>query len=125
MAKICSLADLKKLREELKKTTGREGKTVINVSLATCSIASGGETAMDAMKDEVQKLALADVEFKKSGCMCYCFAEPTVEVTIPGREPVVFGNVDEARARQIVGTYVKNGELVEGVIPVNYQRAEY
>jgi NADP-reducing hydrogenase subunit HndB len=125
MAKIGSLADLKNLREELKKTAGQNTKTVINVSLGTCSIASGGETAMDVMKEEVQKLALAEIEFKKSGCMCYCFAEPTVEVTLPGKEPVVFGYVDEAKARLIVEKYIKNGELVEGIIPVNYQRAEY
>ena len=125
MEKIHSLADLKKLRGELVAAAVQNSKTVVNVSLATCSIASGGETALNVMKDAVQKLALADVEFKKSGCMCYCYAEPTVEVTVPGREPVVFGYVDEARARQIVEKYIKDGEMIEGVIPVNYQRAEY
>jgi NADP-reducing hydrogenase subunit HndB len=125
MAKICSLADLKKMREELVNAAQHNRKTVINVSLATCSIASGGETVMSAMKDEVAKQGLGDVEFKKSGCMCYCYAEPTVEVTVPGKEAVVFGYVDEAKARQIVEHYVKNGAMVEGVIPVNYQRAEY
>ena len=57
----------------------------------------------------------------QSGCMGYCFAEPTVEVTLPGKEPVVFGYVDERRADQIIEKYIKTGELVDGLIPVNYR----
>ncbi|MFO7617083.1 MAG: (2Fe-2S) ferredoxin domain-containing protein, partial [Bacteroidales bacterium] len=54
------------------------------------------------------------------GCMGYCYAEPTVEVTIPGAEPVVFGYVDTRRADEIIERYIKNGERVGDVIPVTY-----
>ncbi|MCL2727435.1 MAG: SLBB domain-containing protein, partial [Bacteroidales bacterium] len=56
----------------------------------------------------------------QTGCMGYCYAEPTVEVIVPGSNPVVFGFVDEKKAREIVSKYIKEGESVEGVVPVNY-----
>lgn len=123
MEKIKTLADLTALRVQLQEKAAKNTNTIVNVSLGTCSIASGGQTAMDAMKAAVAKNNLSGVEFTQSGCMCYCFAEPTVEVKVPGKEPVVFGYVDAVKAEAIVEKYIKNGELVEGVIPVNYQKA--
>ncbi len=56
--------------------------------------------------------------------MGYCYAEPTVEVIIPGKEPVVFGYVDVKKADEIIEKYIKGGELVEGIIPVNYKKID-
>ncbi|MFU2209103.1 NADP-reducing hydrogenase subunit HndB [Solidesulfovibrio sp. C21] len=123
MSTIRSLEDLKAKRQEiLDRKAVAKGKTIINVSLATCSIAAGGKAAMEAMQDEVAKNGLTGVEFMQSGCMTYCYAEPTVEITLPGKAPVVFGGVDENRARELVTEYVMKGEPVEGIIPVNYER---
>ena len=123
MSTIASLDALRARREDiLARQKARNGKIVINVSLATCSIAAGGKVALEAMQDEVAQNALTNVEFMQSGCMTFCFAEPTVEITLPGKEPVVFGGVDEAKARELVTEYVMKGEPVEGVIPVTYQR---
>ncbi|HHN48463.1 MAG TPA: (2Fe-2S) ferredoxin domain-containing protein, partial [Bacteroidales bacterium] len=33
----------------------------------------------------------------------------------------VFGYVDVNKADDIIEKYIKNGELLEGIIPVNYQ----
>ena len=62
-----------------------------------------------------------DVQVIKTGCMGYCHAEPTLEVRVPGKDPIVFGHVDNNRADEILTKYVQNGELVEGIIPVNYE----
>jgi len=125
MAKIASAADLKKFQEDYKaKVAARKDKILVNVSLATCSIASGGKTVMEAMKDAVAKQGLSNVEFMQSGCMTYCHSEPTVVVTLPGKEPVCFGKLDDKSARELVQKYLKAGELVENVIPVNYVRVE-
>jgi NADP-reducing hydrogenase subunit HndB len=53
--------------------------------------------------------------------MGYSFAEPTIEVTLPGEKPVVYGNVDRLKADEIIEKYIKNGEYVDGILPVNYQ----
>ncbi len=122
MAKINTIAELKKLREELLVSAkAKAGKPLVNVSLATCSVASGGRDVLAAMQAEAAALGL-DVEFMQSGCMTYCFAEPTVEVTLPGKEPVLFGYIDTEKAKILVQKYIKDGELIEGVIPVGYER---
>jgi NADP-reducing hydrogenase subunit HndB len=127
MAKISTVAELKKKREELLAAAqAKASKPVVNVSLATCSIASGGNAVMAAMKEEVAAQGL-DVEFMQSGCMTYCYAEPTVQITLPGKEPVMFGPVDAEKAKLLVDKYVKSGEMAEGVgvIPVGYERVVF
>ena len=58
-----------------------------------------------------------DAIVTQSGCMGYCNAEPTVEITLPGQEPVVFGDVTPERASELITKYVLHGELVDGIIP--------
>ncbi len=91
--------------------------------MATCGIASGAKKIMDFFIDELDKRNIESV-ITQTGCMGYCFAEPTVEVTIPGKEPIVFGYVDLRKADEIIEKYIKNGELVEGIIPQNYETIE-
>jgi NADP-reducing hydrogenase subunit HndB len=88
--------------------------------MATCGIASGAKGIMDFLLDEFDKRNI-DAVVTQTGCMGYCYAEPTVEVTIPNQEPVVFGFVDIRKADEIIEKYIKNGELIEGIIPQNYE----
>jgi NADP-reducing hydrogenase subunit HndB len=127
MAKIQSLAELLKKREELQAAAAqtKKDKVVVNVSLATCGIASGGKEILAVMRDEAKAQGLDNVEFVQSGCMTYCYAEPTVEISLPGQEPVVFGRVDKEKAKVLVAKYIKSGELVDGVIPIAYERVVF
>lgn len=125
MAKISSVADLMALQADSKaKAAAKKDKIVVNVSLATCSIASGGKVVLEAMKDEAAKQGVSNVEYMQSGCMTYCHSEPTVVVTLPGKDPVCFGKLDETGARELVQKYLKNGEVTGTVVPVNYNRVE-
>jgi NADP-reducing hydrogenase subunit HndB len=127
MSKITSLADLKKRRDELKagldvraKAIDPESIVQVKVSMATCGIASGAKTIMEFFLEHLDRRNIAAV-VTRTGCMGYCYAEPTIEVKLPGQEPVVFGYVDLKRADQIIEKYIKTGEFVDGIIPVNYQ----
>jgi NADP-reducing hydrogenase subunit HndB len=127
MSKITSLADLKKKREELKsgldirvKAIDPENVVQVKVAMATCGIASGAKAIMEFFMEQLDRRNVAAV-VTQTGCMGYCYAEPTIEVKLPGQDPVVFGFVDLKRADQIIEKYVKTGELVDGIIPVNYQ----
>src|ERR1035437_1178278 len=127
MSKITSLADLKKKREELKSGLGIRTKDIdpenvvqVKVAMATCGIASGARTIMEFFSEQLERRNVAAV-VTQTGCMGYCYAEPTIEVKLPGQDPVVFGFVDLKRADQIIEKYIKTGELVDGIIPVNYQ----
>ena len=127
MSKITSLADLKKKREELKtgldirvKAIDPENVVQVKVAMATCGIASGAKTIMEFFLEQLDRRNVAAV-VTQTGCMGYCYAEPTIEVKLPGQDPVVFGFVDLKTADQIIEKYIKTGELVDGIIPVNYQ----
>ncbi|NPA35697.1 MAG: (2Fe-2S) ferredoxin domain-containing protein [Chlorobi bacterium] len=130
MAKVKSLDDLKKIKEEflskeeLQKNGDKSlGIVQIKVAMATCGIASGAKKTMDYLINELDNRAI-DAVVTQTGCMGYCYAEPTIEVTLPGKEPVVFGYVDEKRAGDIIEKYIQGGELVGDVIPVNYETIE-
>lgn len=130
MEKIKSLADLKKIREGARekldlrvKGDNPEGLVLVKVAMATCGIASGAKPIMDFFVEELDKRGIGAV-VTQTGCMGYCYAEPTVEVQLPGKEPVVYGYVDRKKADDIIEKYIKNGELVEGIIPVNYEKID-
>jgi NADP-reducing hydrogenase subunit HndB len=127
MSKIKSLADLKKKREELMsgldirvKAINPENIVQVKVAMATCGIASGAKTVMEFFLEQLERRNVSAV-VTQTGCMGYCYAEPTIEVRLPGQDPVVFGFVDLKRADQIIEKYIKTGELVDGIIPVNYE----
>lgn len=127
MAKIKTLADLQKMREDLQskvdlreKADNPESYVQIKVGMATSGIASGAKEVMDFMIEALEKRNIEAV-VTQTGDMGYCFAEPTIEIKKPGEEPIVFGYVDLKKADEIIEKYIKLGELVEGIIPVNYQ----
>ena len=125
MAQIKTLADLKVLKNNIHdkmdtRIKGTEnGLVQVKVAMATCGIAAGAKEIFDYMLEQTDKKGLK-VVFTQTGCMGYCHAEPTIEVTVPGKDPIVFGYVDKKRADEIIDKYIINGELVEGIIPVNY-----
>jgi NADP-reducing hydrogenase subunit HndB len=130
MGKINSLDDLKKIREAARSkidmrsgADSPDGMVQVRVAMATCGIASGAKPIMDFFTDELDKRGIGAV-ITQTGCMGYCYAEPTIEVQMPGKEPVVFGFVDQKRADEIIEKYIKNDELVEGIIPVNYEKID-
>jgi NADP-reducing hydrogenase subunit HndB len=127
MTKIKSLADLKNMKAELQskialreKSENPEGRVLIRVGMGTSGIASGAKEIMEFLIDECDKRNV-DAIVNQVGDMGYSFAEPTVEVKLPGQDPLVFGDVDTKKADDIIEKYIKNGELLDGIIPVNYE----
>ena len=127
MDKIKNLADLRKMREGMQsrmsmreKSDSGEAIIQIKVGMATSGIASGAKETMNYLITEIDKRQIKALVMQV-GDMGYCHAEPTVEVTVPGKDPVVFGNVNIARAQEIIDKYILNGELIEGILPANYR----
>jgi len=127
MKKVANLDDLRRLRDELKSKTSLREKSEksdeliqVRVGMATCCITSGSREIMTFLAEELDKRKIEAV-VTQTGCMGYCYAEPTVEVLVPGKEPIVFGYVNKAKADEIIEKYIKTGELVEGIIPKNYK----
>lgn len=125
--KIKSLADLKKIKADveekikLRERSEHPGKVVqVKVAMATCGIASGAKEVMQYIIDELDFKGV-DAIATQTGCMGYCYAEPTIEVIMPGKNPVVFGFVNQDKAHEIIDQYIIKGEMIDGIIPVTYK----
>lgn len=126
MNKIKSLADLKKLQVEVQSKIklrengdSPENLVQIKVSMATCGIASGAKEIMTYLIEELDHQGI-DAVVTQTGCMGYCYAEPTIELTIPGQQPVVYGFVNKTKAQEIIDKHIRLNEMLDGIIPVTY-----
>ena len=117
MKKIKTLDDLKAIREKNRAAVEpAEGATIIRVGVATCGVAAGSRAVMAAIEDELAKNKVGHTTVVGVGCLGFCYAEPLVEVESAGFEPIRYGYVDEARAREIVRQHILRGELLDNAI---------
>jgi len=129
MAKLESTGSLTELRKELKiknaalsQKDNPQSIIQVKVTMATCGIASGSRPVYDYMKEELSKRNIP-AKVSQVGCMGFCYAEPTIEITMPGKDPVMFGFVNTRKADEIIERFIRKGEMAEGVIPMNYETA--
>ncbi|MEN8230090.1 MAG: (2Fe-2S) ferredoxin domain-containing protein [Bacteroidota bacterium] len=113
-------SELKKIGDSLEEVRNAGNLVTVKIALATCSNAAGAEEIMTFMTEALDKRGV-DAIVTKTGCMGYCYAEPTIEVALPNHEPVLFADVDLPKADKIIESYIKQGVMVDGVIPVNYK----
>lgn len=118
---VKSLEELRKLREESKKKVSLrkdgEGDFIeLMVGMATCGIAAGARTTLNALLDEIENKNLENVKVVQVGCLGYCHSEPIVQINEPGKEPIIYGNVDDKRAREIINKHIINHELIDDAI---------
>lgn len=126
MKPIKSVQDLNKIKTQKNVSSYdtsaqlKEETVIIKVAMATCGIASGAKDTFDYFVEELKRRHVK-ATVCQTGCMSYCYAEPTVEVTIPGEDPVVFGYVNTAKVQEIIDRYIIGHELVDGIIPASYK----
>jgi NADP-reducing hydrogenase subunit HndB len=127
MSKIKSLSDLRKLREKLQSSIelrenaeSPEAIVQVKIGMATSGIAAGAREIFNFFAEVLPKRNIKAV-VTQTGDMGYKYAEPLVMITLPGKESVVFGKVDLSKADEIIETFIKKGELVDGVVPKSYQ----
>jgi len=115
MAKM-TLEELKKLRETKKRELEKReitGKDIeIIVGMATCGIAAGAKQTLSAFLNELEAQNLSNVLVRQTGCMGYCYAEPTVEIRMPGMPDIIYGKVDPETAVKIVRRHILGKVLI-------------
>ena len=71
-----------KLRE-----SGNNSENIVRLqAMSTCGIASGAKEIMNFLMDELEQQSIEAV-VTQTGCMGYCYAEPTIEVAFQGKTP--------------------------------------
>ena len=108
MAKINTPEELRLMREKLRADLEiRENSNTpdelpqIRVSMDECGIAAGAKAVLATFVEELAG---------------HCKDEPTVEITLPGRRPVLYGHVTAERVAELVERQIVRGETAEGLI---------
>lgn len=117
---IKSLEELKKIRDEhVRKVKLRdngeadENTVEVLVGMATCGIAAGSRDVLNELVSVVSEKGIDHVKVIQVGCMGYCHSEPTVQINMPGKEPIIYGNVDKAFVKEIVEKHILGGEILD------------
>lgn len=121
---IKSLAELRLLRKSLQSTIdlrekgeSNEGIIEVLIGMATCGIAAGARDTFNEFLSIIEDQKLLNVRVVSVGCLGYCSMEPTVQVSIPGRESLLFGKIMKDDVKELVQkVIVDNGYLEDNLL---------
>lgn len=100
------MSNLKEMRSGIEEQyKAKLNRPRIVVGLGTCGIAAGGNKVMKAIQDEVANRKL-DVDVDFTSCIGMCFAEPAVEIAMPGTPSVVYGGIYPDKVAQLIEGHV-------------------
>ncbi|MCK4778394.1 MAG: SLBB domain-containing protein, partial [Actinomycetia bacterium] len=83
----------------------------ITVGLSSCGVAAGAVEVFEAFKKELKKSRIR-AELKKTGCVGMCYKEVLVNIEVPGRKKVVYGEVTSEIVPAIVDKHLKKGMVL-------------
>ncbi len=83
----------------------------IQVGTAPCGLAKGARGVVTTLQKELDKAGV-DASVVQVGCIGMCYAEPTVEVLIPGKPKLTYGNFTADTASSLVKALAK-GKLLK------------
>jgi NADH-quinone oxidoreductase subunit F len=80
----------------------------ILIGMGTCGIAAGAEDILVTLREELDKNGL-QADIFQVGCIGLCYAEPLVEIALPGKPSVFYGNLTPELMAEIVRDYMVDG----------------
>ena len=104
MDKIRSLQDIIAIRDAARRETAlREDgyHMCFTVHMGTCGIASGARDVVNAMAEAIHASGRTDIRLTTSGCIGACEHEPVMTVETLGGQPVLYGHLDAAKAKDV------------------------
>lgn len=110
-----NLEELKKIREKAQKDVElrqKQARIRIVVGMGTSGIAAGARDVLKTLLEEIGRRNLTDVIVTQTGEKGLASQEPLVEVYEEGKPLVVYGNVNQERAKRVVVEHVVNGNPV-------------
>lgn len=121
-----SLEELQKLRETLQQdmlTRNGDGNPRIIVGMGTCGIAAGAREVMQAIMQEIRDRNI-NVTISQTGCIGMCEKEPLIDVQLPGKERITYGNVTAQDVERIIVQHLINGQIVEDLVIARLEEGE-
>ena len=103
----------------------------IRVGAALCGKAAGCDDVLWALESSLRRHGVA-AQISEVGCLGPCFAEPLVDVQLPGGPRIIYRNVTPETAEEIVASHIVQGtpvahlalgylgeDTVDGIPPLN------
>ncbi|MDD5288181.1 MAG: NADH-quinone oxidoreductase subunit NuoF [Dehalococcoidales bacterium] len=112
--RVRNLGDLKRLQEEGLHSLFPP-QTRVAVGMATCGRASGAEKVLKAIQDEVKNRNL-DIVVTVTGCLGLCQKEPVVDVIKPGWPRIIYGEMNEDKARELIAALADDRVVAESAL---------
>ena len=84
----------------------------LRIGTALCGQAAGADAVVAAVKEALEKQGV-DARVSEVGCIGLCYAEPLLDVQLPGGPRIFYGNFDPERAGDVVESHVAGGVVVE------------
>ena len=84
----------------------------VRIGSALCGQAAGCDAVVEAVEDALSATG-AVAQVSRVGCIGLCYAEPLLDVQLPGGPRVFYGNVTPETAAEIVREHVAGGVPVE------------
>ena len=86
-------------------------KPVIYIGCATCGLAAGAGDLLDMIEDELKRLEIR-ANVIPVGCIGMCFMEPLVDIRVPGKPRVCYGQVTPAKLSRVLRSHILKGKPV-------------
>jgi NADH-quinone oxidoreductase subunit F/NADP-reducing hydrogenase subunit HndC len=84
----------------------------ILVHMGTCGVAAGAQNVLAAVRDELQKRGITNIQVVTTGCAGFCSREPMLTVEMRHLPPVKYGDLSPEKVRRIVAEHVAGGHMV-------------
>lgn len=121
--KLKSLKELKELRNKVQKEMemrDQSTKPEIIVGMGTCGIAAGARDILKAILEEVDRRNI-DLRVTQTGCIGMCEKEPLIDVKMPGKKRITYGNLSTDDVKKIIAEHVINGNIVKDLVIAKHE----
>lgn len=116
-----SREELWQLREEAQASLAARdaGTPKIIVGMGTCGVAAGGQGVYEAILEELKKQEVR-ATVVQTGCIGMCVREPLVDIQLPGKERITYGNIKPEDVPRIIESHLKGGAIVEDLVVARF-----
>lgn len=129
---IKSIEELRALRKTLNnqvtlRERGESTEDIIEilVGMGTCGISAGARDTFNKLISEINLKNLKNVKVVSVGCIGSCSLEPTVQISIPGKEPIVYGKITEDVVEKLIQkVIIENDYLDDNYVVKAFEKAQ-
>jgi len=110
-----SLEELRQLRDKVEKEMkmrDESNRPEIIIGMGTCGIAAGAREILQAVLAELEKRDV-DAKVTQTGCIGMCEREPLLDVKMPGKDRITYGNLKLNDVKRIITEHVINENIVQ------------